>query len=70
MAYARQIELQAYAGFNLIVGDNKQAVLVNNRGYPATPCTVVCILFQMVSLMRLGLNLSVCAAECVKRCCH
>jgi len=37
LAYARQIDLQAYAGFNLIVGDDKQAVLVNNRGYPATP---------------------------------
>lgn len=37
LAFARQIELQAYAGFNLIVGDEKQAVLVNNRGYPPTP---------------------------------
>lgn len=37
LAYARQVELQAYAGFNLIVGDDKQAVLVNNRGYPPTP---------------------------------
>lgn len=36
MAFARQIELQAYAGFNLIVGDDKQAVMVNNRGYPPT----------------------------------
>lgn len=35
--YARQLELQAYAGFNLIVGDAQQAVLVNNRGYPPTP---------------------------------
>lgn len=37
MAYARQLDLQAYAGFNLIVGDRQQAVLVNNRGYPPTP---------------------------------
>ena len=37
MAYARQLDLQAYAGFNLIVGDSCQAVLVNNRGYPPTP---------------------------------
>ncbi|WP_296204455.1 NRDE family protein [Psychrobacter sp. UBA3962] len=36
LAYARQVELQAYAGFNLIIGDDKQAVLVNNRGYPPT----------------------------------
>ncbi len=36
MQYARQINLTDYAGFNLIVGDNKQAVLVNNRGYPPT----------------------------------
>ena len=36
LAYARQVDLQAYAGFNLIVGDNKQAVIVNNRGYPPT----------------------------------
>ena len=28
MAFARQIELQAYAGFNLIVGDARQAVIV------------------------------------------
>lgn len=36
LAYARQVSLQAYAGFNLIVGDDKQAVIVNNRGYPPT----------------------------------
>jgi len=36
LAYARQVDLQAYAGFNLIVGNNKQAVIVNNRGYPPT----------------------------------
>ncbi len=36
LAFARQIELTAYAGFNLIVGDVQQAVLVNNRGYPPT----------------------------------
>ncbi|WP_312750442.1 NRDE family protein [Psychrobacter sanguinis] len=36
LAYARQVNLQAYAGFNLIVGDDKQAVIVNNRGYPPT----------------------------------
>ncbi len=36
LAYARQVDLQAYAGFNLIVGDNKQVVIVNNRGYPPT----------------------------------
>ncbi|WP_367110741.1 NRDE family protein [uncultured Psychrobacter sp.] len=37
MAFARQIRLQDYAGFNLIIGDNKQAVVVNNRGYAPTP---------------------------------
>lgn len=37
MAFARQISLQAYAGFNLIVGDTKQAVIVNNRGHAPTP---------------------------------
>ena len=36
LAYARQVDLQADAGFNLIVGDDKQAVIVNNRGYPPT----------------------------------
>ncbi len=36
MQYARQINLSDYAGFNLIIGDEKQAVLVNNRGYPPT----------------------------------
>lgn len=33
MAFARQISLQDYAGFNLIIGDAKQAVIVNNRGH-------------------------------------
>lgn len=37
LAYARQVDLQAYAGFNLIVGNDQQAVIVNNRGYPPTP---------------------------------
>ncbi|WP_372844945.1 NRDE family protein [Psychrobacter sp.] len=37
MAFARQISLQDYAGFNLIVGDSKQAVIVNNRGHAPTP---------------------------------
>ncbi len=37
MTFARQIDLQNYAGFNLIVGDDKQAVLVNNRGHAPTP---------------------------------
>ncbi len=36
MQYARQINLSDYAGFNLIIGDDKQAVLINNRGYPPT----------------------------------
>lgn len=36
MQFAKQIKLTDYAGFNLIVGDAKQAVLVNNRGYPPT----------------------------------
>ncbi len=36
MAFARQIDLQAYAGFNLIVGDTQQAVIVNNRGHAPT----------------------------------
>ena len=33
IAFARQISLQDYAGFNLIIGDAKQAVIVNNRGH-------------------------------------
>lgn len=37
MAYARALDLQAYAGFNLIVGDAQQAVIVNNRGQAPTP---------------------------------
>jgi uncharacterized protein with NRDE domain len=37
IAFARQINLQDYAGFNLIVGDAKQAVIVNNRGHAPTP---------------------------------
>lgn len=37
MAFARQINLQDYAGFNLIIGDANQAVIVNNRGYAPTP---------------------------------
>ncbi len=37
MGFARQINLQDYAGFNLIIGDSKQAVVVNNRGHAATP---------------------------------
>ena len=40
MAFARQIELQAYAGFNLIIGDARQAVIVNNRGHAPTPLHV------------------------------
>lgn len=37
LAFARQIDLQDYAGFNLIVGDSQQAVIVNNRGHAPTP---------------------------------
>lgn len=37
MAFARQIDLQDYAGFNLIIGDAVQAVIVNNRGHAPTP---------------------------------
>ena len=37
MEFARQISLQDYAGFNLIIGDSKQAVVVNNRGHAPTP---------------------------------
>lgn len=35
--FARQISLQDYAGFNLIIGDTTQAVIVNNRGHAPTP---------------------------------
>ena len=35
--FARQISLQDYAGFNLIIGDAAQAVIVNNRGHAPTP---------------------------------
>ena len=37
MNFARQISLQDYAGFNLIIGDAAQAVIVNNRGHAPTP---------------------------------
>ena len=37
MAFARQINLLDYGGFNLIIGDTQQAVMVNNRGYAPTP---------------------------------
>ena len=37
MDFARQISLQDYAGFNLIIGDAKQAIIVNNRGHAPTP---------------------------------
>lgn len=37
MSFARQISLSDYAGFNLIIGDAKQAVIVNNRGHAPTP---------------------------------
>ena len=37
MEFARQISLQDYAGFNLIIGDAAQAVIVNNRGHAPTP---------------------------------
>ena len=37
MDFARRISLQDYAGFNLIVGDATQAVIVNNRGHAPTP---------------------------------
>ncbi|GAF55174.1 LOW QUALITY PROTEIN: hypothetical protein JCM18901_799 [Psychrobacter sp. JCM 18901] len=37
MDFARQIDLQDYAGFNLIIGDAAQAVIVNNRGHAPTP---------------------------------
>ena len=36
MNFARQISLQDYAGFNLIIGDAAQAVIVNNRGHAPT----------------------------------
>lgn len=36
MAFARQITLQDYAGFNLIIGDSQQAIIVNNRGHAPT----------------------------------
>lgn len=34
--FARKIDLQDYAGFNLIIGDSKQAVVANNRGHAPT----------------------------------
>ena len=37
MDFARQIDLRNYAGFNLIIGDTAQAVIVNNRGHAPTP---------------------------------
>lgn len=37
MDFARNINLQEYAGFNLIIGDATQAIVVNNRGHAPTP---------------------------------
>ena len=37
MEFARQINLLDYGGFNLIIGDTQQAVIVNNRGHAPTP---------------------------------
>ena len=31
--FARQINLAAYDGFNLVIGDRQQAVMLNNKGY-------------------------------------
>ncbi len=36
MATARRLPLHAYDGFNLVMGDTTQAVLINNKGYAAT----------------------------------
>jgi len=33
LAFARQIDLPFYDGFNLVIGDRQQAVLLNNKGY-------------------------------------
>lgn len=37
MDFARSINLRDYAGFNLIIGNTAQAVIVNNRGHAPTP---------------------------------
>ncbi|MEY4516287.1 MAG: hypothetical protein RL180_633 [Pseudomonadota bacterium] len=37
LRFAEAIALQHYAGFNLIVGDQQQAVVVSNRGTAPTP---------------------------------
>lgn len=37
LQFVRAINLQNYAGFNLLVGTREQAVIVNNRGYTPTP---------------------------------
>lgn len=36
MAFARQLDKQAYDGFNLVMGDENQAVMMNNQGYAIT----------------------------------
>ncbi|MEC7120452.1 MAG: NRDE family protein [Pseudomonadota bacterium] len=36
MAYARQIDLQCYEGFSLLMGTREQAVIVSNRGTAPT----------------------------------
>ena len=33
LAFARQIDLPCYDGFNLVIGDRQQAVLLNNKGH-------------------------------------
>ena len=33
LAFARQLEVMAYDGFNLVIGDRHQAVMLNNRGH-------------------------------------
>lgn len=37
LAFARRLDLRAYDGFNLIIGDEKTALVLNNQGHPITP---------------------------------
>lgn len=45
LQFAKGLNLQAYDGFNLVVGDSNQAVILNNKGFPMTPLTSgLCVL--------------------------
>ena len=71
MKFARQISLQNYAGFNLIIGDMTQKPLLSIIVVMLL-CHYMqdCMSFPMVSLRTAGLKLKSCEAGCAKKYCH